>query len=151
MVVGIIIIYSFKDIFAKIGTTEISYFCNPNSILMILLSISIFELFKNMKLNYNKIINRVASSTLGIYILHDGALSSFLWTKVFKSLKCLNSKYYLLHIITSTLIIFIVGMIFDLFRQQLKKGTVNKFLESKLYKNIEQKLKKITSNILKFV
>ena len=151
MVFGIIIIYTFKDIFVKIGTTEVAYFWHPNSIPMLLLSVAIFELFKNMELKYNKVINKIASTTLAIYILHDNALSSFLWTKVFKNLKYLNSKYYLFGIIISTLIIFTVGMIVDLIRQQIEKITVNKFLESKTYKNIEQKWKKITTSILNFV
>ena len=70
---------------------------------------------------------------------------------MFKTLKCLNSKYYLFYIIITTLIIFIVGMIVDLIRQQLEKITVNKFLESKTYKNIEQKWERITLSILNFV
>ena len=56
MVIGIIIIYVFRDFFAKIGTTEVAYFWTPNSIPMLLLSVAIFELFKDIKLKYNKII-----------------------------------------------------------------------------------------------
>ena len=151
MVFGIIIIYIFKDFFAKVGTTEVAYFWHPNCIPILFLSIAIFELFKNIKLNYNKVINKMASTTLAVYILHNNILSNFLWTKVFKTLKCLNSKYYLFYIIITTLIIFIVGMIVDLIRQQLEKITVNKFLESKTYKNIEQKWERITLSILNFV
>ena len=151
MVLSIIIIYQFKDIFLKIGTKQFAYFWTPNSIPMVLLSISIFELFLNLKIKNNKIINLFASTTLGIYMLHDGPLSSTLWKKVFKSLKCLNSKYAIIYIIVHTFIIFIVGALIDLIRQFIEKFTVDKFLNSKLIKKFTRKIKTLFVKLYNFI
>ena len=151
MVIGIVVIYVFKDIFAKIGTSEVAYFWTPNSLPMLFLSISIFEIFKKIKLNHNKVINTIASTTLGIYLLHDGLLAKYMWNDIFMTLECLNSKYYLLCILISTIIIFIGGAMIDLMRQLVEKITVDKFLNSNLYQKIKLKCRKLVNKILKFV
>lgn len=148
MVIGIIIIYVFRDFFAKIGTTEVAYFWTPNSIPMLLLSVAIFELFKDIKLKYNKIINTLASTTLGIYLLHDSVLNKYIWKNIFRTLKCLNSKYYLLYILASSIIIFLVGAIIDLIRQLFERITIGKFFESNLYQKIKFKCQKMIHHIL---
>ena len=151
MILGVIIIYHFKDIFLKIGIKQEAYFWQPNSIPMIILSIAIFELFLNFKIKNNKLINLLASTTLGIYMLHDGPLANILWKKVFKSLNCLNSKYAIIYIIVHTFIIFIVGSLIDLIRQLIEKNTLDKFLNSKLSKKIENKSKMLFHKIYNFI
>ena len=151
MILGVIIIYHFKDIFLKIGIKQEAYFWQPNSIPMIILSIAIFELFLNFKIKNNKLINLLASTTLGIYMLHDGPLANILWKKIFKSLNCLNSKYAIIYIIVHTFIIFIVGSLIDLIRQLIEKITLDKFLNSKLFKKIENKSKILFDRISNFI
>ena len=77
MILGIFVIYKFRNFFAKIGTTEVAYFWQPNNIFMLLLSISTFKIFADLKINHNKIINTLASTTLGIYLIHDGLLTKY--------------------------------------------------------------------------
>ena len=147
MILGIIVIYKFKDIFLKIGTKEPAYFWRPNTVPMLILSVSMFELFLNLKIKNNKVMNDLASTTLGIYMLHDGPLASTLWKNIFKSLNCLNSKFAILYIVFHTLIIFAVGVIVDLIRQLVEKITVDKILDSKIYKTIENKIKMLLKKI----
>ena len=139
MMLSIFFIYKFE----KVIKLEPAYFWKPNSIPMLILSISVFEIFINIKIPYSKIINVFASTTFGIYLLHDGPLSNYIWKVIFRTKEALNSKYSIIYIIASTLIIFFVGALVDLIRQFIEKHTVNKFLDSKCYNKISKKLKKI--------
>ena len=62
MVLGIIVIFKFKDIFLKIGIKEPAYFWRPNSVPLLILSVSLFELFLHLKLkNKNHYLHRCAN------------------------------------------------------------------------------------------
>ena len=56
------------------------YFWGPNSVMQIALSISIFMIFKNINVKSNVIINKIASTTLGVYLLHEGPIEN-VWRK----------------------------------------------------------------------
>lgn len=135
MLVSIVIIYKFKNIFEKLGTTEIAYFWTPNTMLMFLLSVSIFEIFLNIKMKSIKIVNIIASTTLGIYMIHDGVLQRYIWDTIFKTTEHLsnNSWKIIIDIMIATIIIFIVGTIIDLIRQFIEKITIKKILDLKIF------------------
>ena len=137
LILGIILIYKYQNFF----TTEIAYFWTPNSIPILMLSISIFSIFLKLRVKNNKIINLFASTTFGIYMLHDGPLANILWKNIFKTLQCLNSPYYFIYIICHTFIIFIVGSVIDLIRQIIEKFTLNKILNSKIIKKFYYQVK----------
>ncbi len=139
MILSIFFIYKF----GKIIRLEPAYFWQPNSIPMLILSISIFEIFINIKIPYSKIINMLASTTFGIYLLHDGPLANYIWKVIFRTKKALNSRFSIIYIIYSALIIFFAGALIDLIRQFIEKHTVNKFLDSKCYNKISKQLKKM--------
>lgn len=151
MLLGILIIYKFINIFGKLGTTEVAYFWPPNTIPMFILSISIFEIFLNIKIKNNKIINTLASTTLCVYILHDGMLNPYIWQNIFKTLEHLNNQFSFIYIIGATIIIFIVCVFIDLIRQLIEKHTVIKILNSKWYKNILNKSQKLISKFLELL
>ena len=147
MLMSILIIYQFRNIFGKLGTTEIAYFWRPNTIPMFILSISIFEIFLKLKINGNIIINKLASTTLGIYLIHDGILNQYIWNNIFSSLEHLNSKYSIIYILETTIIIFIIGAIIDLIRQWIEKNTIKKVLNSKFYERLYNKVTKLSSKL----
>ncbi len=151
MLLSIFIIYIFRNIINELKNLEIAYFWKPNTILMVILSISIFEIFINLKIEYNKIINTLASTTLGIYLLHDGPLDKYIWNVIFKTKEALNSRYSIIYIILSTLIIFFVCAIIDLIRQVIEKNTVNKFLDSKYYDKIKSQSQSIFRKTVKYI
>jgi len=120
LIVSILIIDKFDFLFAKIGLTEVAYLWTPNNIPMLLLSISIFGIFLNMKIKDNKIVNKFASTTLGIYLLHDGVLSVWLWKTVFKIATFQDSILLIPRVLFSSLIVILIGVIVDLIRQLLE-------------------------------
>lgn len=148
MILSIIVIYLFKDLFMKIGTTEIAYFWTPNNILMFILSISIFYFFINLKIKNNKIINTVASTTLGIYLLHDGHLTNYLWHHLFHTNTLIYSNYYIFYILSATITIFIIGVLLDLIRQIIEKNTIKKLINLKIWEQLYIKMKIEIINII---
>lgn len=134
MLTSIIIIAKNKAVFEVLGTTEVAYFWTPNTIPMIVLSICIFEIFQNLEVGCIKIINKMASTTLGIYMIHDGILNHYIWDTIFKTKEHLSNQSWtiIIDIITASIVIFILGMIIDLVRQMLEKITVKKILNSKM-------------------
>lgn len=121
LIISILIINQFSDFFAMLGINEPAFFWPPNTIPMILLSIGIFGLFLHLEISCHIFINIVASTTLGIYLMHDGILASWIWRKIFRCAEHQNSPFLILYIIKAAAVIFIVGVIIDLLRQQMER------------------------------
>ena len=61
------------------------YFGTENSIFTVLAAFEIFVAFLKMKPRTYKFINTIASSTLGIYLIHDNnIMRQFLWNNIFR-------------------------------------------------------------------
>ncbi len=129
-IIGILGFYKFRNILANLGTTEIAYFWQPNSILMFLLSISLFTIFLKVKINYNFIINKLASTTLAVYMLHDGILQGYIWNNIFKTKMRLGGGYSIIHILIATVIIYLVGSVIDLIRQFLFDNVLDRLINN---------------------
>lgn len=54
-------------------------FWPPNEILMFLLSVSVFNSFRLAKIGQSAFVNNMASTTLGVYMIHDGPLNGMIW------------------------------------------------------------------------
>lgn len=145
---SIFTIYYFRKKFELLGLTEIAYFWPPNSILVFILSISIFYLFLNMNMKSSRIINTFASTTLGVYILHDNVFNKYLWNDIFETKKHLNSNYSILYILGTTVIIYLCFSIIDLIRQLIERHTIKKILDSKVFEMIVNKIKLVFSKVL---
>ncbi len=151
MILSIFVFYRYRYFLANLGNTEIAYFWPPNTLPMVLLSISVFEIFLNLKIKNNKLINVVASTTLGIYMVHDGLFYKFIWDKVLKSTDHLYSRYSICYILISTALIFVFGAIIELIRQFIEKHTVTKFLNSKYFDKICNISKKVYKKFVSFI
>ena len=125
MVVGVLLAYIFltERGFSLGGKTAI-YFWTPNSVLEVLLSISLFLCFERVNLPYNRMINRIASCTLGMYMLHDGALRSVWWGMVFKNASHRDSRFFLIHIAIAVAGIMALGILCEIPRQFLESRIV---------------------------
>ena len=151
MLMGIIVIYLVQHNFNILNNLDVAYFWPPNTIPMFIFSISVFEIFLKIRITSNKIINMLASTTLGIYMIHDGMLNPYIWKNIFSTLEHLNSSYFVIYILGTTIIIFIVGAIIDLIRQFIEKYTVNKLLDSKFYSKLSNKVSNSLSRFLDII
>lgn len=107
----------------------ISY-ANP---FVILSAVFLLLFFKDLHF-YSRIINVLASTTIGIYAIHEMVfMRNFIWEKFsFEKIDCSNLGMNLVRIIMIMLIIFFGGAVIELIRQQLFKRV--KSLELRLKK-----------------
>lgn len=133
MVSSILLIDHFNNFFAMLGTIEPAYFWSPNTLPMVLLSIGVFGLFLRLSIPYQPVINKLASTTLGIYLLHDGVLVPWLWNGVFHCAEYQDSPYLVFHILLAATVIFTVGALVDLLRQILEKYTLDRLLQINIH------------------
>lgn len=114
---------------------------NESSILYLVGGYAIFFFFNSLRIPTIKIINKVASVTFGILLIHDhNFFRPILWRNIFRTTDWWYSEYFLLGVFLCTIIIFCAGMIIDIIRQ--------KYLEKplftiKLVKNCCEKINRI--------
>lgn len=80
-----------------------------DNILILILALSIFYIFKNMHIGKSRCINGISSKMLGVYILHENMLIQPIWEDIFHmSWWHLNSSWYALYYIAIVLLVFII-------------------------------------------
>lgn len=133
------------------------YFAGQKSFPLLISSIGIFLGFKNLKIKNMKVINKIASTTLGIYLIHDNFLvREFLWLKFFKVYEHFYDKNLLFYSFKIIFLVFISCMMLDFIRQFLFKYSINIFLEKyfdRIFSFFERYLEKLSKkycNYLKF-
>ena len=93
----------------------------------LIVSLLLFILFNNLRINNNKLINNIAKCTFGIYLIHDNYIyRKILWQQIFKVNKYFN--YNIIHFICYTfivvIIIFTICGIIEYLRSKLEKKAV---------------------------
>jgi len=76
----------------------------------------------------------IFKTTLGI----NEIITDWLWNEVFKVAEYQSSNFLVIYILLLSIIIFIIGMTLDLFRQILEKNFLTKILDNNI---ISKKLK----------
>ena len=109
---------------------------------MLIVSILVFYLFKNLKMNNNNTIIFLGKYSSGAYLLHGGAsfIKGYLWDGLFKVGKYyqLSSLKYTLHYIVCILTLFLVGVICDYVYSDTIGNVMNRIFDN-LIKRIRQK------------
>ena len=85
-------------------------------------SVCLFMIFEKTEMKYNKWINRIASTTFGIYLIHDSyPVRNVLWTRIFHVADFKNSMLILPYGLLAMVLIFVTCALIDLLRQFLEK------------------------------
>lgn len=114
------------------------YLSDSNKILAVLISVSAFLYFKNLKIGYSPFINRISASTFGVLCIHanSDAMRKWLWVDTLKN----TQVYYhsgvvlVIHAILSVTAVFCICTVID----QLRILLLEKHLFS-LWDRIEAK------------
>lgn len=111
------------------GADVYKYVIDANKLLPFTNSITSFMFFKSIKLPKNRIINTVASSTYGVFLIHTcgDSMRKWLWRDVLRVTQSyyLPWPYLILHIAGSILGVYAVCTVIDLLRRR--------FLEKPLF------------------
>ncbi len=85
-----------------------TYFAGIYKTPLLLQSVSLFCLFKNLKLKDSKVINFVAAAMFGVYLLHDHDLMrTFLWIDLFQNAFYQDSAFLIVHAVVVITIVFV--------------------------------------------
>lgn len=120
-----------------------TYLREMNMFPTLLCSISLFLIFKNLNIGKLKVINTIAASTFGVYLIHNNYfVGPYLWQKVFYNASYLDSPYLLPHAIFTVIIVFCGCTVIDQIRLNL--------LEKPLFGLLGRKEEAITARVNKF-
>lgn len=94
---------------------------DSNKILATLTGLSLFMLFKNIKVPYNRFINTVAASTFGVLLIHANSyeMRKWLWQDVFNNTAVYDTNLIYVHSLICVLIVYIVCTVIDYIRIKL--------------------------------
>lgn len=120
-----------------------------NHFLAIASSIFLFMYFKNLKFT-NNIINKIASKTLDIYLIHDNPIVRvIIWQTIFPNNDFVNSDFLIIHFILKVIVVFVVSyiisIIYSIFFEKYVQKIFNKIFDciESLYNKLGDKLWKI--------
>lgn len=112
--------------FVSIGWNEYGLM-NEKSIITVVLAVWILLFFKQIKLRNQAWINMLASSTLGIYLIHDNLyVRQYIWANIFKTYKYYTSPYLLGHALACVGSIFLVCAFIEMIRERAFHRLINR-------------------------
>lgn len=116
-------------------------FNSLNSIFMFILAISLFLYFKRIKIKTN-VFNIIASSSLGIYILHDNyLLRNIIWNEIFPNNTIVASNLFYVLFLLKVFLIFIIFLAIDKVLMFIFGKLIN-IISDKLYNLINDYFKR---------
>lgn len=85
-------------------------------------SVSVFCVFKNINIKNCKFINVIASTTLGVYLIHDNIhIREYIWNYWLNTPNQAHSDWFWLYSILSIILVFVVCSAIDYLRQLVVK------------------------------
>lgn len=121
-------------VFSKYTT----YFSGINMTTTLVTSVLLFAGFKNLSMNFSSVINTVAASTFGVYLIRDNRyMRWFLWGKLFRNADFYNSSFLVLHAFVAIGLTFVVCTLGDLIYRKLIEQNVWKVVARLRHKKID--------------
>lgn len=140
VIIQILFILFFKTQNVFIWKLIKQFVIGPWTLGIVVIACLCFIQFNNFSLKYNKWINKVATTTFGIYLISDNNyVRGWLWHEVFHTNTMLDKPYIIGYLILISVLVFIICSILEYFR---KKAF------SKIEDNIGNKLLIIQDNFI---
>lgn len=136
-VIGVFILVRMRG--GELKTPSLYYFVSDsNKILAFLPSLSLFLFFKDLKLSYCSWVNKIATATFGVLLIHDNsvAMRQWLWRCAFRNVSYSNSSYLLVHAILSVLTVYLVCVAIELLRIKYVETPLFAFIRKKSTKSV---------------
>lgn len=131
--------------------SHFTYFYSQEKINILVICVSMFMIFVNLKMSYNKWINLVACASFGVYLIHDNNyLRTFIWRDLFKVSLFESSAVIIPYSIAVILLIYVVCTVIDLIRQKTVEKPYLKVVD-KLSPLLCRAMKKVIDGFKKIV
>lgn len=107
------------------------FLADSNKITALAVAICFFLFFKNWKLKYNPIINRIAASTFGVLCIHANSdtMRQWLWKDTCNNVGFFTSPYLVIHSVGVVLTVFAVCVVIDQIRIRFVETPFLKFYD----------------------
>lgn len=128
----VIIMIIFSDIMAIIFSNDMLIkLYNPFiKLFSIPIAITLFLYFLTIKPIYNKNINSISGTILGIYLIHDNNLMRIIiWDYIFPNMEYINSNLYILFFVIKVCLIFIICSFIEFLRKKYLEVIFIKLLD----------------------
>lgn len=127
----------------QIFATKFNHFWYMHQFPMLITCIFIFLGFKNLKIKNSKLINKIAATTFGIYLIHEHPLIKIRLNDFLTNLHIENSIYLIPITLFLGLAIFVICSLIDLLRI--------KIFNSKIINKLLEKMENIFNKIIYFI
>ena len=122
-------------------TTGYSFFTgrawNYTTIMNLVGSIAIFQLFKSIKIKNNKVINKLSTYTFSTYIIHENTfLVTILYRNLFQSNNYWNNNWMIINLLITVIGIYIICVVIEFIRRLLLKRIIDDVVEEKIKNEI---------------
>lgn len=100
------------------GKNAYRFATDSNTFLAVGTGLTSFLYFKNLKIQYNNYINKVARSTFGVLLIHANSdtMRKWLWQDVLKCVSMYESPYLILYAFGSVILIWFICTLIDMAR-----------------------------------
>ena len=107
---------------------------------ILICSLCIFSIFRHISIPYNRVINTIASTTFGIYLIHETAWSKWWWLGVCRVNDFADSPYLVGYVFVCAIGTFMLCAVLELFR----KYAVEKPLLALIFRQKKQPATSVT-------
>lgn len=130
VLIGIMLALEYISIEVERIKEYILYFNSLNSPLILAMAILIFNIFKNINIKNIKNVNILASTTFGIYLIHENVFfRDIIWGNIIQGAKYIESPLLIINAIVGVLLVFIVCFIIELIEQNIIQNRVMKLID----------------------
>lgn len=139
-IAGTIIVFDFLGVKYQVFAEKATYFAEMRNPFVIMFSISLFNVFKNIKMRNNKLINYISGSMVAVYFIHNNKIiRNAMWEKVFVNVQY-DSPGLFVHFLMTIGEIFAVCLIIDIFRRELLEKPLALLLDKhcKLFTSLDR-------------
>lgn len=120
-----------------------SSFLSLNSIFVITVGLCTFFYFKELKVKNSRIVNMIAKTVFGIYLIHDNPmLNGWIWRDIFQAKNHYDSAFIFPYAVFCVVVIFVICSIIDYGRIIFVENPVLKYVDSKgWFRNLDNKIR----------
>ncbi|MBO5505890.1 MAG: hypothetical protein J5984_05370, partial [Clostridia bacterium] len=125
---------------------------DSNTLLAVLVGVSSFLLFKNLKIRNSKVINTISQTCFGVLLIHANSelMRNFLWKDILDNVGMYSSEFLVPHAFLSVFGVFAVCSVIDLCRIYLIETPFFKLWDKK-YDKFSDWYKKKEEKVLNFI
>ncbi len=91
---------------------------DSNKLIGFMTSVVVFLLFLNIDIKQSSFINRISKTTFGVLLIHANCdtMRRWLWGDVLNCVKWFNTRYYVIHMLTSVIMVYAICVLIDSLR-----------------------------------